>query len=320
MNKHHLQKRKSTRAGLAPLELVLALPLLLFVMALMIIFGTAAAWKVRTHATAREVVWRTLPPRNGYNNPRPSGWPDSATISQGSSFPSLFPNDPFSNHEVVRGPLVTDPETGFSVPVKRDIIDITKGIKKGHAKIKRDFPLFRGMPPHQYEFRRDHVLTGGSRWQYSSMGFRRNHNQDQRTVALYPMNLGELEPELTQEFLDAAIDILLNPNRPDLAVLDRDEEILFWYGNKIDFHPKVSGMCSTDRNAIELTKVLPLIDRIKGKLGSNPVSSIAERMARKFKEMYEEELEFLGDSNPTRKAELEGFINQLSLFLVTFPS
>lgn len=320
MKKRQSQQNINVRSGLAQLELVLALPLLLFVMALMIIFGTAASWKIRTHATAREAVWRTLPPRNGSKDPHPFGWPVSAAMSDSNSSPSPFSSDPYYNFEVVRGPLITDPTTGLSAPVNRSLIDMMNGLKKGHADIERQFPILRGMPPHQYGFQKDHVLLGGTRWQYSSMGFRHNHNKDQRTVTLYPMNLSELEPELTIEFFNAALEIILNPNRQDLAVLDRDEEILYWYGNKIDFHPKVSGMCSTDRSTIQLTKVLPLIHRIKGKPGPNRVASVAERMARKFKEMYEEELELLGDSNPTRKAELEEFINQLALFLVTFPS
>ena len=47
------------RRGLAPLELVLALPILLFVMALIVCYGTISAWKVREHSVARLAAWET---------------------------------------------------------------------------------------------------------------------------------------------------------------------------------------------------------------------------------------------------------------------
>ena len=53
MNVRELAAR---RRGLAPLELVLAIPLLLFVVALSVIFGAVACWKVRGEVVARDAI------------------------------------------------------------------------------------------------------------------------------------------------------------------------------------------------------------------------------------------------------------------------
>ena len=68
------------RSGLAPLELVLALPLLLMVMALMVGIGVAATWKVRAQVTARNAAWSHRWPRSGGANPRPVEWPAPARL------------------------------------------------------------------------------------------------------------------------------------------------------------------------------------------------------------------------------------------------
>ena len=57
------------------LELVLALPILLFIMALIYDYGVVAAWKVRENSVARLAVWQTRWPRTGATDPRPSYWP-----------------------------------------------------------------------------------------------------------------------------------------------------------------------------------------------------------------------------------------------------
>lgn len=64
--------RLRRRRGLSTLEMVLSLPILLFVMALMINYGTVACWKVRALSVARNAVWSTRWPRTGHSNPRPN--------------------------------------------------------------------------------------------------------------------------------------------------------------------------------------------------------------------------------------------------------
>ena len=75
------------RRGLAPLEFVLSLPLLVMMMALMIDFGVAGAWKIRTQTNARYAGWRTLTSRTGEFNATPPYWPASAPLAARSGTP-----------------------------------------------------------------------------------------------------------------------------------------------------------------------------------------------------------------------------------------
>ena len=112
------------RAGLAPLELVLVLPILLFVMALMMNLGTGGAWKLRTQINARHAAWRSLEQRTGNNDPHPGNWPSDATLDSGPTSPSAIPFDPYAGETVVRGPVLVEPVAGEWLPVRPDYLDM----------------------------------------------------------------------------------------------------------------------------------------------------------------------------------------------------
>ncbi|MBN1590259.1 MAG: hypothetical protein JW888_12160, partial [Pirellulales bacterium] len=82
---------QGTRRGLSTLELVLSLPLLLFVMALMINFGAAAAWRIRELSVARHAAWsnrhghRLATDGAGATRKLPCWWPDGATMGAGGA-------------------------------------------------------------------------------------------------------------------------------------------------------------------------------------------------------------------------------------------
>ena len=57
--------KSSNRAALAPLEVVFVLPLLMMFMGVIIIFGYAASWKIRSEVVARDVAWKVRYPRHG---------------------------------------------------------------------------------------------------------------------------------------------------------------------------------------------------------------------------------------------------------------
>lgn len=173
------------RAGLAPLEFVLSLPLLLLVMGLMISFGVAASWKIRTHAIAREAAWRTLNLRDGNNNPTPVGWPKSATMSKSNSSPPLIQDNPFMSHSIISGPQLKEPASGHSLPVNNSLMDLSQELIKGHATITRKPTLLQGVLPAQYEFRNNHIILNGNCWQYNKMGFQHSHNNAHRTLELF---------------------------------------------------------------------------------------------------------------------------------------
>src|SRR5438309_1547037 len=75
------RQKTKPRRGLAMLELTLALPIMLFVMALIYNYGIAAAWKVRENSVARLAIWQSRWPRSGASDPKPSYWfPATATM------------------------------------------------------------------------------------------------------------------------------------------------------------------------------------------------------------------------------------------------
>ncbi len=216
------------RLGLAPLELVLSLPILMFVMALMIIMGTSGAWKVRVQANARQAAWRALTPRTGANDDNPLGWPSNAEMQWIEGNPPLMPFDPFADHPVVRGPVLSAP-SGGSLPVRTSLVDATYGIRHGHTRIQRPFPLFAVMPPHRIDFAREHVIVDATLWQYWSMGI--GSNTTRRVMFLYNMMLDAQAPQLTSAYVDAAIKVVQNPRQPELTPLEGgDPEVMSLIG------------------------------------------------------------------------------------------
>lgn len=213
--------RLPVRRGLAPLELVLSLPILLFVMALMMIFGTAGAWKVRTMANSREAAFRAVQPRTGNRDANPLGWPKNAEMSFNQARQSLMPNDPFAQHQVVRGPVLSDGGGGNSIRVRTQQLDMTFGVYHGHSRVERPFPLFAVMPPHKIDFPRETVIVDGTLWQFWNMGV--PENLERRIPSLYDFQFQMREPDLCAAYYQAALQISQNPRRIELSPLEGND-------------------------------------------------------------------------------------------------
>ena len=107
------------------LELTLALPILLFIMALIYNYGIVAAWKAREHSVARLAVWETRWPRTGSSDPRPSyWWPAAATMESSDQGTVPGMDDPRIDLPVARGPL-------SGATVNSDLLDPTRGLREG---------------------------------------------------------------------------------------------------------------------------------------------------------------------------------------------
>lgn len=330
---YHTRKR-ARRAGLAPLELVLILPLLLFVMALMIIFGTAGAWKIRTLATSRQVVWRTFWPRTGANDPRPRGWPRTATLRVQDASPAVFPTDPYAGFEVVRGPVIANQQTGITMPVNTDRLDFADGLRDGFARIQRDYPLLSKMPPHRIDFPRNHHVLAATRWQYGNMGI--PSNLTRRIPYLYELQLEAQVPELTQQFTTDAISVFMNPRKPDLSPLEGgDPEVYSLIGRRSpNFQP-----------ALNLGNTVATIDALRGRrlvpttCESDPalvqsqhvtrlvqsVRNVPRRMANYYIQLYTSIIQQLEEAEPpppgaaAQIAALQSKIEQLQQFIASLP-
>jgi hypothetical protein len=315
----------ASRAGLAPLELTLSLPIMLFVMGLMIIVGTTASWKVRTVTNSRQAVWRTIDPRDGDNDPNSRGWPTSARMEiESGSTPIEF--DPYDDHEVVRGQPLSAP-TGEQLQVRESLFDIQAGLTLGVTEIERPFPVMGNMPPRQIHLLREHPLLA-DRWQFWEMGLR--SNAQRRILFLYPADYGRSLSSEIQRFQEAALAIVQNPLNPILETLDNDDELRnpvpsglnynppYGIGRTPDYHiPEGSvrrlllnpdNVCSTDRSEMQVTLINPLVAATR---------RVPDRLVRDFLRMYRGHLAHIDrlqqihndpNTSPLTKAQIAPFI------------
>lgn len=275
------------RRGLATLEFVLALPILLFVMALAVNFGTAASWKVRALVAARHAAWSTRPPRTGFQYPRPQNWPATANLGAGGAADFAPLDDPRVYHPVVRGPTLPGGTT-----VNSALLDPSRGFRRGWSDIRRPFPLLRRLGTYG--------LSAGTNlldnlWQFWRHGL--GSNSDRRIPVLYA--LAQAPPAYAQAYVRAVLALLRFPLRNDLRPLDRDDEFQA-YAQRFpqlgigvpDFHPGLIGFCTLDRQVADRA-VADLLDRITGRVDRDSsgnvtrrVPGVPENMTRAFIGLY----------------------------------
>lgn len=258
------RRRARRRKGLAPLELTLSLPLLLFTMALMVALGAAATWKVRALVAARNTVWRHRWPRGGpYEQLRPPGWPSPGTYNfQGAGNLTQIDHPAFA-HPVARGPLP-------QVNVDDNLFDPTRGLIEGEAHHQRLPPMLARLGSYRHDV--EHLLLD-DRFQFAQMGI--PANTWRRMPRIYVLDndpngsLDEdphrwlVEPGLLNAYMSAMGTTRSRYNQPDLWILDRDPELNAWrFGT--EFHPQFPRFCSTDPSEVRQTYMARHQDRIYG--------------------------------------------------------
>jgi hypothetical protein len=134
---------RASRSGLAPLEMVLGLPLVLLLFALMVNAGFTGMWKLRLLGAASEAAWRDRDQRNGLSDPeyRSTFWkqPDPGreesplTTSRGHAEDPLNIPDQASA-EAVRADF-------RSLDVDSGLLDPKQDSYSNNANIRRHFPL-----------------------------------------------------------------------------------------------------------------------------------------------------------------------------------
>lgn len=303
-----------SRDGLAPLELVLSIPLLMMIMAMMIIVGTAGSWKVRTLANSRQAASRSLWPRTGDSDPKPdSWWPSSAAMGFRDGRPSPLDGDPFGQHYVVRGPAIPSP-AGSSLNVDQSRLDSVDGLKSGWSSIDRDLPVWQQLP-YRNRYDRDTQVFTDEQWQHGTMG--QGHTNLRRIPVIYPeYDLGRYAPGSVAAMQSTLMQLMQFYNSdPKLPILDRDEELRGFYGDPYDnnwyarydrfnFHPPAGG-CTTD--------LRPIVDNLVSAIDGVPC-----RVTRAFHAMYVDQLNQLNCNDPGRGVlitsvrQLEAFSNQLN--------
>ena len=336
------RSNRIARKGLAPLELVLWIPILLMVAALMVIFGTSAAWRIRGEVSARDAAWRVLTPRTASNEHRLDNdvWPHADTTysfnenpEQLSTFETRIPFD-----DLVRSPLPVDMRNlQWQVT---DILDPSvEGMLVGNSSIRRPFPMLRRMGSYEsgmishpvldrtwtigWSYRRGVLDWPNEVGGYRPSGFESGKvpNVFRRSVLLYKF------PQVGQgksAFAGAVTQAVSLSQSAGMRVLDRDEEIRHDTGGYRDFYPRARVFCTLDdqemrERALERHVIDYLDNRNEVQLGG--ITRLPRTLTNYFIGMYERRIreierliELEGDPDGSlarEKSQLEGKLDQL---------
>ena len=299
------------RAGLAPLEFTLAAPMLVIMMALMINFGVAGAWKVRTQAATRYAAWRTVNERTGELNPTPPYWSTTAplTTSAGTDLPTssqLWDSQQALLCPCVRGPQLTAPSAQNVVNVPGRL-EMDGFVLKGNAILDKPLPLLRtALPRGRFRFNLKQDVFD-NQWQFYSLGIPWNNHLRATIwwdIAHSDLAVMDSAIDSNKQQLDANLSRLqTSPTHDDLYPLDNDDEHARYYSTQPpDFYPRLGGSCESDPMKVYMS----LVSRLDQN-GQPNDSSILRRidrlpcsMSQNFTSMYRSwvcELEMCGFDN-----------------------
>lgn len=263
--------------GLATLEMVLVLPLFLLIMALMVNYGTIAAWKVRALGVARHAAWGTRAPRGLTGTPQDDFWPGSRSYGGAARMPEI--DDPRVDQPVARGPVLPS-----GTRVYREVLDPSRGLHRGASELRRVFPMLQSLGNFHVE---SHNLLVGDKFQYWQMSWgdgqqRRGvwSNEGRRMPVLYA--LAQAPAALAQAYVNAVMALVRSPLVESLWPLDMDREWIDYHhrlglGWPPDFHPHLHPFCSRDH-----VEVSHLVDRL-----CEQIKAVPRRMAQAFLRMYQ---------------------------------
>lgn len=287
---------KPRRRGLAPLEMVLCLPVLLFVMALLINIGNVACWKVRSLTAARHAMWRA----RSDPNPWPAAgdgsipdWRPPARMGVSSSNPLQTVQQawdrPQTQHPFAAGPIITGNGGKLRLNDGRLYDIVPMQLRQGTSFIQRQMPLLPGLGT--FEFNIQHPLLDGA-GQFQNMGY--GHNHDRRSNGWYNIRQAPEWMQLAAVFQMVDQQMLTNPLKEDLKCVDRDDEFYAFYGSVPDFYPRIpvtqaaiqTLATNWDNQWVERTIVQPHIKQVQGARGGGK-GGVPERMAKAFKKLYE---------------------------------
>jgi hypothetical protein len=311
MMKRH-RCRAARRRGLAPFEMVLAIPILLFVVGLTVVFGVVACWKVRGQMASRDAVWSTRWPRWGTGVPTPLEWPAPATRTWRAAGSVAALNHQAFQHPVIRGPLPNN------LQVNTQLFDPTLELHVGESQTTRTPPALARLGQYSLDIEQP-ILDG--KWQFGQTGLASNTSR--RIPNLYPDIPDPPQVRgLEMRYQQSVQTLVSAPCQPALAVLDRDQEIYAWYYTYHDFHPRFPRFCELDTDAVRQAHMPGHLLRVDchTPLGQQmPPHGVPADLANFFKRLYEQQLAVLQNSlppgPPQQIAELQRRIRILEAFL-----
>lgn len=347
--------RLSHRSGLAMLELVLYLPIMLFVMALMVNFGNMAAWKVRSQTNTRYAGWRTLRDRSGQSDPAPANWPTPATLgaSGGADLTdadALWNGSAILTTPVTRGPAITANAAGGGsatvvVPGRFEMHD---DVHAGDSHVSRHLPMLPGILPGNGRYGyTQHQQILDHRWEYRHLAIPRNPydrpndpgdsgngaRRAKRWYRLDPPFFGQLSGAL-QRLAQADARLKANPTKLGLDPLDRDPEFYFYRlrrllgfsgGNIPSPIPEDARVSVPDFHP----RARRVCDVDKGRMQRAVVDPLVRQierlpgtMGRAFESLYRSEISRLQAMMPPPQAEIDALkekLKQVQAFLGSLP-
>ncbi len=316
---------QTRRAGLAPLELVLSLPLLLLVMALIVNFAHAATWKIRSATSARLAMWRHRPMWSADNDPNPVNlWPKGAALGVrgGARVAEVDPVWKQSSiaQAWIKGPVFVAGNGYLAVRDNR-VNEMSEGVSIGTGAVTQRYPFIPGMG--FMNMRAEHTLLD-SVWQFHTMGY--GWNEARRAKGWWQVEDSADWTSEKRDFLDADSKMVNNSQRDLMTPLDRDADLMAFFGSqnpRSDFYTQAPRFCVDDPQQVRNMVAAPgaMLDRIRG-VRARGAAGVNQRMAQSYLQMYQAELAILeAQNNPPaqRIAQLKMWIKQLTDFIATLP-
>ena len=318
-------RTRPRRAGLAPLELVISLPLLLTVMALIVNFAHAATWKIRSATNARLAMWRHRPMWGADNDPNPVNyWPQGASlgVSGGSRVSQVDPvwNQSDIAQGWIKGPVFVAGNGYLGIRDNR-VNEMSEGISIGNANVSLRYPFIPAMGV--MGMRAQHTVLD-SVWQFHTMGY--GWNGARRAKGWWQVEDSADWSSEKRDFLDADSRMVNNPQRDLMTPLDRDVDLMAFFGAdtpRSDFYTVAPRYCIDDPMQVRrmISEPGAFLDRIRG-VKARGARGVNERMARSYREMYEAELATLeaqADPPAGRIGQLKAWIKELTDFIAQLP-
>lgn len=259
------QRITAKRRGLAPLEMVLVLPILMMIMSMFIVFGYLASWKLRTENVSRDAIWRDRSDRFSNQRATLPEWPGTIHTESGPWV------EEFQLEQVLNDPIIAGPLTG--VNVDQNVLYFGRGVREGVARINREPPVFANLA--SIDFRVENPIID-DQFRYWQMGI---GNLSRRIPRIYEIELDFIRSSVAMQNAVSQIDNA--PFRSQLDALERDPEFIAWRGSAPDFHPRIRSFCSTEVDTVIATCVNPLLLRIE---------RLPVRMANASIALYREQL------------------------------
>lgn len=342
------RQRQAARAGLAPLEFVLGIPLLLFLLALMVNFAEISKHKIKSLNASREAVWSQRTPQNGVAFP---DWYAEMPVNQadagvGGAQSMTNMAGPDANilqpHTALRGPIITGVNASEAIPVNTDLLDPKRDARAGNAVLSDTYPLLPKLGGYTLTAN-DPLLDDPFRW--FDMGL--SGNTALRIPHIYDFSgfESQFQSELSAYYDAAYANVMYYPpyaGRPyPVQPLDDDDDLEEAFGSPRDFHRRVSPQqtepLATVRarieNDVRAATAVGMLKRIEGDELVRAMG-LPEDMTITFINAYntlvqraESEIAALGNTDPARTAYLEGkiaewkeYLNELRAFHPTIPN